>query len=245
MAKQIHTRFSNEQVKDLLQKYLNGTVERKHVEQVLGIKQTRFFALIKAYRKSPEAFSVDYKRSGKTRSIAPEIKDNIIKELAIDKAAIRNKNVPLYKYNYSYVQKRLERQYRQTVAVSTIINHAKASGFYLPKRAKRKSHDREVLTTHVGELIQHDASYHMWAPDSGVKWSLITSLDDMSRCLLYAQLIEHESSWTHIQALQAVVLKYGCPMSYYTDCHSIFRYIKGRDQRHLSFTKFTDDVDPQ
>ena len=116
---------------------------------------------------------------------------------------------------------------------------------YLSKRPKRKAHAREVLTTHTGELIQHDASYHLWAPDSKVKWTLITSLDDYSRLMLYAQFVERESSWSHIQALQSIVVKYGTPFAYYTDCHSIFRYLKGRDQRHMSFERFTDNVDPQ
>jgi len=245
MATQIHTKFTNDQVKELLCKYLNHAVERKYLQEILGIKKSRFFELIQAYRNNPEAFSVEYKRSGQTRSIDPEIKENIIKELAVDKKAIQNKDIPLYKYNYSYVQKRLERQYKQTTSLATIIRHAKASGYYQPKRNKPKAHDREVLTTHVGELIQHDASIHLWAPDSGRKWSLITSLDDHSRFLLYAQLVEHESSWAHIQALQSVVTKYGIPLAYYTDCHSIFRYIRGRDQRHYSFEKFTDEVDPQ
>jgi hypothetical protein len=245
MATQIHTKFTNDQVKELLCKYLNHAVERKYLQEILGIKKSRFFELIQSYRNNPETFSVEYKRSGQTRSIDPEIKENIIKELAIDKKAIQNKEIPLYKYNYSYVQKRLERQYKQTASLPTIIRCAKTSGFYQPKRNKPKAHDREVLTTHVGELIQHDASIHLWAPDSGKKWSLITSLDDHSRFLLYAQLVEHESSWAHIQALQSVVTKYGVPLAYYTDCHSIFRYIRGRDQRHMSFEKFTDDVDPQ
>jgi hypothetical protein len=245
VATQIHTKFTNDQVKELLCKYLNHAVERKYLQEILGIKKSRFFELIQSYRNNPETFSVEYKRSGQTRSIDPEIKENIIKELAIDKKAIQNKEIPLYKYNYSYVQKRLERQYKQTASLPTIIRCAKTSGFYQPKRNKPKAHDREVLTTHVGELIQHDASIHLWAPDSGKKWSLITSLDDHSRFLLYAQLVEHESSWAHIQALQSVVTKYGVPLAYYTDCHSIFRYIRGRDQRHMSFEKFTDDVDPQ
>jgi hypothetical protein len=245
MASQIHTKFTTEQVKELLTKYLNKEVQRKYIQEVLGIGRSRFFEIIQAYRSNPEEFSVDYKRSSPTRSIDPEIKENIIKELAIDKKAIQNKEIPLYKYNYSYVQKRLEKKHGQSVAVSTIINHAKANNLYLPKRPKRKSHDREVLTTHAGELIQHDASYHLWAPDSRVKWTLITSLDDHSRFMLYAQLVERESTIAHIQALQSVVTKYGTPLAYYTDCHSIFRYIKGRDQRHHVFEKFTDDVDPQ
>jgi len=245
MATQIHTKFTNDQVKELIQKYVRKEIERKYLQEILGIGKSRFFELVQSYRNNPETFSVEYKRSGQTRSIDPEIKKNIVKELAIDKTAIQNKDIPLYRYNYSYVQKRLERHYGQTAALSTIIQHAKANGFYLPQRNKPKAHDREVLTTHAGELIQHDASYHLWAPDSGTKWTLITSLDDYSRFMLYAQLVERESSWAHIQALQSVVVKYGSPLAYYTDCHSIFRYVKGRDQRHMSFEHFTDDVDPQ
>jgi hypothetical protein len=245
MGTHVHTKFTDEQVKELLRKYLDGNVERKYLQEILGIKKAMFFRILQAYRKDPQAFSVGYKRSKASRSIDPAIKDNIVKELAIDKQAIKNKDIPLYRYNYSYVQKRLEKTYKQTTSLPTIIRYAKANDFYLPKRNKPKTHDREVLTNHIGELIQHDASYHLWAPDSGTKWSLITSLDDHSRFLLYAQLVEHESSWAHIQALQSVVIKYGAPMAYYTDCHSIFRYIRGRDQRHMSFEKFTDDVDPQ
>ena len=63
--------------------------------------------------------------------------------------------------------------------------------------------------------------------------------------MLYAKLVERESTIAHIEALQSVVTKYGVPLAYYTDCHSIFRYVKGRDQRHKIYEKFTDDVDPQ
>ena len=242
---QIHKRFTNEQVKELLRKYLNKEIERKYIQEILGIGKSRFFALIQAYRTDPENFSVEYNRTGKTRSIDPKVKNNIVKELMIDQKAIRNEDIALYRYNYSYIKKRLEETYGQSAGLSTIIRYAKTHGFYLPKRKKRKSHDREVLTSHAGELIQHDASYHIWAPDAGVKWCLITSLDDYSRFMLHAQLVEKESTWDHIQALQSVVIKYGTPLAYYTDCHSIFRYVRGRDQRHMSFQKFTDDVDPQ
>jgi hypothetical protein len=63
--------------------------------------------------------------------------------------------------------------------------------------------------------------------------------------MLYAKLVERESTVTHIQALQSDITKYGAPLSYYTDCHSIFRYIKGRDHRHKVYEKITDDIDPQ
>ena len=45
------------------------------------------------------------------------------------------------------------------------------------------------------------------------KWCLITSLDDYSRLLLYARLVERELSWHHIRALQDVFLTRGAFLS--------------------------------
>ena len=46
MAPHIHKRFTNEQVKELLQKYLNKEIERKYIQGILGIGKSRFFELI-------------------------------------------------------------------------------------------------------------------------------------------------------------------------------------------------------
>jgi hypothetical protein len=58
----------------------------------------------------------------------------------------------------------------------------------IEKELRKKVHDREVITTAIGALIQHDGSHHRWSPYARDKWVLITSLDDFSRKLLYADL---------------------------------------------------------
>ena len=80
----------------------------------------------------------------------------------------------------------------------------------------------------------------MWAPDGGKKWYLITSIDDHSRDMLYADLWERESSWAHIQALKSVVTVYGRPLCYYADQHSIFRFIASRDSLWKKQTEKTE-----
>ena len=242
---QIHKKFTDDQVKELLQRYLDKKIERNYIQEILGIKKARLFILLKQYKTDPAKFSIQYSRSKTTRAIDPAIEQNIIKELAIDKQAIEDKDVPLKYYNYSFIKDRLQKVYKQTVSLPTIINRAKKNDFYIQRKEHKKSHDREVLTNYIGELIQHDASYHLFAPSAGKKWCLITSLDDHSRYMLYAKFVESESTWDHIQALQSVVIKHGSPYSYYVDCHSIFRYVRGRDRSHQKLTKFTDDVDPQ
>lgn len=245
MAKHLHKRFTDSQVKDLIERYLKEEIERKYIQEILSIKKRRFFILVKRYRTNPERFSVQYSRKTKTRYISQSVEKNIIKELTIDKKLIEDKNVPLKRYNYSYVKTRLEKEYNQEVSLSTIIDRAKKHGFYLKKQSKKSIHDREVITNYAGELIQHDSSYHLWSPPAEEKWYLITSIDDFSRFMLYATLLEKETTWAHIIALQTVFLKYGLPYSYYVDSHRIFRFVQGRDSIWRTHYLLTDDVDTQ
>ena len=241
---QLHKKFTDVQVKELLSRYLKDEIPRPYVQEILGIKRRRFFVLLKKYQENPAAFSISYQRKEQTRQIPEKTEKSIIKELTVEKKLIQDKEVPIRSYNYSYIKDLLLSDYNQTVSLPTIINRAKKHGFYL-KKPKRSVHDREVLTHYAGELIQHDSSFHLWAPAAQEKWHLITSLDDYSRFILYAELVRRESSWTHILALQTVFLKYGLPFSYYVDSHSIFRFVQGRDSIWRDHNKVTDDVDPQ
>lgn len=135
---QLHKRFTNEQVKELLQRYVDRKIKREYIQQIFGIKRRQFFVLVKKYTENPNTFSIDYSRTGKTRSIDPDIEKNIIKELTIDKKLIKDKNVPLKSYNYSYIQDRLESNYRQKVSLPTIIDRAKKNDFYIPRKPAKK-----------------------------------------------------------------------------------------------------------
>lgn len=240
---QLHKRFTSDQVKELLERYLRNELERTYIQQILGIRRRRFFTLVKEYRENPHPFTIQYERTSPPR-IPPELEKTLLSELSIEKNLIQNKDIPLKSYNYSYVKDRLQKQYRQKISLTTVINRAKKHGFYL-KKPKRTAHDRELLTHYAGELIQHDSSYHLWAPAAREKWYLITSLDDYSRFILYATLVKKESSWSHILALQTVILRYGFPYAYYVDSHSIFRFVQGRDSFWRKHHLLTDDADPQ
>ena len=57
---QLHKRLSAEQVKLLFQRYDKGALGRNEVVKILGFGKTRFFALLKKYRKGLENFSILY-----------------------------------------------------------------------------------------------------------------------------------------------------------------------------------------
>lgn len=84
MARQLHKKFSDIQVKELISRYLDGKVKREHIQKVLRIGKTRFFAIIKKYRDEPD-FSIEYIRKNATNKIALEVEESIMAELAVKK----------------------------------------------------------------------------------------------------------------------------------------------------------------
>ena len=107
---QVHKRFTSEQVKELLDRYLKNEIERKYIQEILGIKRRRFFTLMKQYRENPQRFTIQYQRTSPLR-ISQDIEQNILKELAIEKKIIQDKEIPLKSYNYSYIKDRLRVTY--------------------------------------------------------------------------------------------------------------------------------------
>ena len=63
--------------------------------------------------------------------------------------------------------------------------------------------------------------------------------------MLYADIMEKETTWRHITALENVWLRHGFPFKYYVDSHSIFRFIEKRDSIWSNHHLKTDETDPQ
>jgi len=146
---QLHKRFSVEQVKLLLQRYTEGELLREELEEVLGIRKTRFFALLKEYRHDPKTFSITYERSTPGR-LSEEAEQQIAQELEREKQLVEDPQLPITSYNYTALRDRLQKK-KIRVSVPTIIQRAKQLECYKPQR-KRKIHDRMVVTNAIGGL---------------------------------------------------------------------------------------------
>ncbi len=239
---QLHKRFSDEQVGSFLQAYHQKLLGVEEVLELLGISRSRFFELLRSFRSDPLSFSIAYQRENRGR-LSSEAEAAIETELLRDKELIENPELPISTYNYSTLRDRLAKQ-GITVSVNTIIDRARKLGCH-KARKKRKAHEREVLTSSIGALIQHDGSTHLWSPFASEKWTLITAIDDYSRMLLFADFFSAETTWAHIQATREVVETFGLPLRYYVDSLRVFRFVQGRDSVWRRHVLQTDDVDTQ
>lgn len=242
----LYRRLDEVQVKRIFDQYCTRACSAGDAQAKLGLKPSAFFALLKRYRTEKEHFVLTLETDHARHKKSEATDTVILEELKAEHELIANKDMPITTYNYSAIADTLKEKHDIRVSVSTIISRAKVHGYYLP-RPEKKAHTRIVATDFIGELVQHDASIHLWSPYMKEKLTLITSLDDHSRVLLFADFFARESAWHHIEAAQSVFQTYGCPLKYYADQHSIFRYVKNRDMERNwhEYTQFTDDVDPQ
>jgi len=242
MAEQIHRRFTDDHIKLLLDLYLKKTIDLPHALQELECSKRRFYQLLRNYREAPERFTIAYARNKPNRRLPEIIEQAIKEELLIDRQLIRDRETTIRGYNYAFIRDRIKKNFSYKISAQTVRNRAKKWGYYIQKRNKVKALPREVVTEAAGMLLQHDSSQHKWSPYVEDKWALITTLEDYSRYILYADFVKKETTWAHIQAVEYVVLKWGVGLSYYVDSHSIFRFVCHRDSIWYKQEKGTDDV---
>ena len=121
MTKQIHTRFSTEEIIDIFKKYEDKIIDRDAIMIQLKIGRRQFFNLLKKYRDEKDDFSIKYSRITPKRISVKD--DKIIKlELEKDKELVENIKLPISEYNYSAIRDTLINDHDITVSVPTIIN---------------------------------------------------------------------------------------------------------------------------
>lgn len=60
MQGQLHSRFSDAELREVFTRYENHQVDLPYMLDLLQIKRRRFFQLLKAFRENSEAFSLIY-----------------------------------------------------------------------------------------------------------------------------------------------------------------------------------------
>ena len=231
---QIHRRFSTDHVRNLLRATRRALWSARLSKKRWGSTSSRFFALLRAYRNDPEAFTIAYQRPT-PRKLPAAWEEEIRRALLEEKALIQNQGPSDLKLELlGHPGPAAE---ERDPGFRPHHHYPSQSSRLLPGTSqKRSSTDREILTTAIGALIEHDASHHLWSPDAQEKWVLISSLDDYSRKLLYADFFKAETTWAHIRAMEALICRFGLPFRYYVDSLRVFRFVQYRTPSGRSST---------
>jgi len=241
---QIHKRHSSEFVEEILEAFNEMRMTEEMACELLGIKRARLYRLRRDWlrqRRRGEVFRLWNRSRSDFHRFPEEIEDWLHQELQY----IRN-GAEVYRgrFNFAFLGEMAEKEFRREFDRSVLRRFALRHGYYhaLPEE-KEKVYVR-FETSGPGALFQHDSSQHQWLPLTGRRQWVILTEDDYSRKVVGGQIVEEESSWDHLSLTRGVMERYGRPLAYYVDNHSIFRYV-GYRSRHYTYVKSPDEGEIQ
>jgi hypothetical protein len=90
-------------------------------------------------------------------------------------------------------------------------------------RKKLTVHHTRERRSRFGELVQIDGSHHDWFEGRAPKCCLFVFIDDATSKIITARFEPTETTLGYMRCVRNHIKKYGKPLSYYSDRHSIFR----------------------
>ena len=121
-------------------------------------------------------------------------------------------------FNVRHFHAILKREHGFRYSYSFVRQVLQLGGLVIKKRPRGRHRLRREPRAMFGELLHIDGSRHRWLARAPEEWaSLITVVDDATKQLLYAQLVEAESTATIMAALGAVFTHWGLPQALYSD----------------------------
>ena len=105
----------------------------------------------------------------------------------------------------------------------TLRRLLRSAGIGSPRKRRAPTHrQRRLASAREGEMLLLDASLHRWLEDRGPQLTLLGFLDDATRKVPVAEFFPTEDARGYFRLLQCLLRRYGVPLSFYGDRHSVF-----------------------
>jgi len=105
----------------------------------------------------------------------------------------------------------------------TLRRLLRSAGIASPRKRRAPPHrQRRLPRARQGEMLLLDASLHRWLQDRGPQLTLLGFLDDATRKVLVAEFFPTEDARGYFRLLQRLLRRFGVPLSFYGDRHSVF-----------------------
>lgn len=99
-----------------------------------------------------------------------------------------------------------------------------AEEIWKPKKVRKLiTHQMRERRACFGELVQIDGSDHDWFEGRGRRCTLLVYIDDATGHLLELRFVPAETFLAYCEATRHYLERYGKPVAFYSDKHSIFR----------------------
>jgi len=205
-------------VHEVLMQALNGRQPWIHVAEVLGVSARTVRRLRARYEKTGFTGLYDHRHHTPSPRAVPVAEVQRLLQLYRERYGPRD-GYPGFNVRHFYHI--AQRQHGVTVSYSFVKKALQAAGLVPKRRTRGRHRRRRPPRPCFGELLHLDGSRHVWlalVPD--LLLTLIAVVDDATKQLLYAQLLEDgegEGTAVIMTALREILQTYGIPGALYTD----------------------------
>jgi hypothetical protein len=192
-----------------------GRFVRAHASELLGLSVKQVQRLLNAYRHHGPPGLVSRKRGRTSNRRYPEAFHAHVIELV--HAHYRD-------FGPTLVREKLVACHAINLSVATLRNWMIAAEIWVPRRLRERGvYQPRYRRACFGELVQIDGSEHHWFEDRGPPCTLLVYIDDATGRLLELRFVPSESTFDYFLSTQRYLRRYGKPVAFYSDKHSIFR----------------------
>lgn len=199
----------------IIKQCIDGYKTVAEAAQDLNLSIRQVFRLKKGVIENGEEFLI-HKGRGKpsNRAFDPSIPQKIID---------LKKSEKYNEMNFTEFTEYLASEENIFVSFSYVDKLLRKNGFKSPRRKRKKAeHHRRNRRNCEGDLIQIDASPHLWFKDNPTPYALHGAIDDASGKILSLVFRNYECLDGYFCMMKQLILNYGLPNSIYSDRHSIF-----------------------
>lgn len=234
MTEQLGKREPQEWVEYVLERFNSHLISEEEACQLLQVKRASLYKIRQKWLRcmiSNTDFKLSFSGQNQKRSLTKEVEQFLHTELSYIK-----KEAGFYreKFNFAYLSEKVLEKFGHSIHRNTIRRFAIKEGYYEQTTKEKKKPCIRFEMDSIGALFQHDTSRHVWLPLSGRYHDLLMTKDDHSRFITGFSLREVESAWEHISLARKVFERYGRPLAYYVDRHSIFKFNIGSECIHYT-----------
>ena len=198
-------------------KVVNGKIDKNKASIIIGCSKRRINQLINIY-----------KTEGKNGFIHKSKHNVPVNKLD---SLFREKIVNLYKekyydFNFTHFREKLRDDENINIPYGTLYNILSEVNIKSPKKnrksKKKNLHPSRERKKYFGELVQIDASVHLWF--GNFKTYLHAAIDDATGNVLGAYFDTGETINGYYKITYQILTNYGIPMAFYSDRRTIFEY---------------------
>lgn len=198
-------------------KIINNKIDKKKASIIIGCSERRINQLITIYKtEGKNGFIHKSKLNIPVNKLDSSFRENIV-NLYKEK---------YYDFNFTHFREKLRDIENIHIPYGTLYNILSEVNIKSPKRnrksKKQNIHPSRERKKYFGELVQIDASIHIWF--GNFKTYLHAAIDDATGNVLGAYFDTGETIKGYYEMTYQILINYGIPMAFYSDRRTIFEY---------------------